>query len=128
MLLVFNADLYLLEFQFVCGLVDTSFATYFTSRSTNYSFECNILIWNCSVARYQEANPAVYTVITFPFLFAVMFGDWGHGICLLLGALVLIARESKLNNQVYNIFLQYYSYTSTLTNDQKNNVSLLFFL
>lgn len=53
-----------------------------------------------SVARYQEANPAVYTVITFPFLFAVMFGDWGHGICLLLGALVLIARESKLSGQV----------------------------
>ncbi|WVZ03437.1 hypothetical protein V8G54_024243, partial [Vigna mungo] len=51
------------------------------------------------VARYQEANPAVYTVITFPFLFAVMFGDWGHGICLLLGALVLIARESKLSTQ-----------------------------
>ena len=55
-----------------------------------------------SVARYQEANPAVYTVITFPFLFAVMFGDWGHGICLLLGALVLIARESKLSKQVYH--------------------------
>lgn len=54
----------------------------------------------CSVARYQEANPSVYTVITFPFLFAVMFGDWGHGICLLLGALVLIARESKLSTQV----------------------------
>lgn len=53
------------------------------------------------VARYQEANPAVYTVITFPFLFAVMFGDWGHGICLLLGALYLIARESKFGSQVY---------------------------
>lgn len=53
-----------------------------------------------SVAKYQEANPAVYTVVTFPFLFAVMFGDWGHGICLLLGALVLIARESKLSSQV----------------------------
>ncbi|GFY99230.1 vacuolar proton ATPase A1 [Actinidia rufa] len=51
------------------------------------------------VARYQEANPAVYTVITFPFLFAVMFGDWGHGICLLLGSLFLIARESKLGSQ-----------------------------
>lgn len=53
-----------------------------------------------SVAKYQEANPAVYTIVTFPFLFAVMFGDWGHGICLLLGALVLIARESKLSSQV----------------------------
>lgn len=54
-----------------------------------------------SVARYEEANPAVYTVITFPFLFAVMFGDWGHGICLLMGALILIARESKLSSQVW---------------------------
>lgn len=53
-----------------------------------------------SVARYEEANPAVYTVITFPFLFAVMFGDWGHGICLLLGAMILIARGSKLSSQV----------------------------
>lgn len=43
----------------------------------------------------------MYTVITFPFLFAVMFGDWGHGICLLLGALYLIARENKFGSQVY---------------------------
>lgn len=61
----------------------------------------NVTLLFGSVARYQEANPAVYTVITFPFLFAVMFGDWGHGICLLLGALVLIARERKLSNQVF---------------------------
>lgn len=53
-----------------------------------------------SVAKYQEVNPAVYTIVTFPFLFAVMFGDWGHGICLLLGALVLISKESKLSSQV----------------------------
>ncbi|XP_030526593.1 V-type proton ATPase subunit a1-like isoform X2 [Rhodamnia argentea] len=58
------------------------------------------------VARYQEANPAVYTVVTFPFLFAVMFGDWGHGICLLLGALVLIARESKLSNKKLGSFME----------------------
>uniref|UniRef100_A0A2P2KTW9 V-type proton ATPase subunit a n=1 Tax=Rhizophora mucronata TaxID=61149 RepID=A0A2P2KTW9_RHIMU len=35
-----------------------------------------------------------------------MFGDWGHGICLLLGALVLIARESKLSNQRLGSFME----------------------
>nr|KYP64917.1 Vacuolar proton translocating ATPase [Cajanus cajan] len=51
------------------------------------------------VAKYQEANPTVYTIITFPFLFSFMFGDWGHDICLLLGALFFIIREKKLSGQ-----------------------------
>ncbi|MED6175101.1 V-type proton ATPase subunit a2, variant 2 [Stylosanthes scabra] len=55
------------------------------------------------VAKYQEANPTVYTIVTFPFLFAVMFGDWGHGICLLLGALYFIIREKKLSSQLDDI-------------------------
>ena len=54
----------------------------------------------CRVAKYQEANPGVYTIVTFPFLFAVMFGDWGHGICLLLATLYFIIREKKLSSQV----------------------------
>ncbi|XP_015058844.1 V-type proton ATPase subunit a1 [Solanum pennellii] len=58
------------------------------------------------VAKYQEVNPAVYTIVTFPFLFAVMFGDWGHGICLLLGALVLISKESKLSSQKLGSFME----------------------
>ncbi|XAR72783.1 hypothetical protein NMG60_11019541 [Bertholletia excelsa] len=51
------------------------------------------------VAKYQEANPGVFTIVTFPFLFAVMFGDWGHGLCLLLATLYFIAREKKLSGQ-----------------------------
>lgn len=58
------------------------------------------LLCDYRVARYQEANPGVYTIVTFPFLFAVMFGDWGHGICLLLATMYFILREKKLSSQV----------------------------
>ncbi|XP_078152213.1 V-type proton ATPase subunit a3-like isoform X2 [Carex rostrata] len=51
------------------------------------------------VAKYQEANPGLFTIVTFPFLFAVMFGDWGHGICLLLCTSILIIREKKYSSQ-----------------------------
>ncbi|XP_020552421.1 V-type proton ATPase subunit a1 isoform X1 [Sesamum indicum] len=78
--------------------------TYFkTNHLTNAYQE---IVDAYGVAKYQEANPAVYTIITFPFLFAVMFGDWGHGICLLLGALFLIAREKKLGSQKLGSFME----------------------
>lgn len=32
-----------------------------------------------NVPTYGEINPAVFSVVTFPFLFAMMYGDYGHG-------------------------------------------------
>ncbi|KAK7341775.1 hypothetical protein VNO80_24714 [Phaseolus coccineus] len=78
--------------------------TYF--RTNSFTGPYQEIVDAYGVARYQEANPAVYTTIIFPFLFAVMFGDWGHGICLLLGALVLIARENKLSTQRLGSFME----------------------
>ncbi|XP_042576414.1 V-type proton ATPase 116 kDa subunit a isoform X5 [Cyprinus carpio] len=48
------------------------------------------------ISNYREINPAPYTIITFPFLFAVMFGDLGHGILMTCAALYLVLRESRL--------------------------------
>jgi len=51
------------------------------------------------VARYREINPAVFTIVTFPFLFGIMFGDVGHGILLLLATLFMIYKEKEWQGQ-----------------------------
>ncbi|KAM0834460.1 hypothetical protein ACQ4PT_063606 [Festuca glaucescens] len=74
--------------------------TYFQTNKFTSSFQGVVDAYG--IAKYQEANPGLFTIVTFPFLFAVMFGDWGHGICLLLSALYLIIREKKLASQKLN--------------------------
>ncbi|GAA5989283.1 hypothetical protein JCM10908_001240 [Rhodotorula pacifica] len=60
------------------------------------------------VGSYQEVNPGLFTVITFPFLFAVMFGDIGHGALMLLSAFALILMEKKFKkgtgNEIFDTF------------------------
>jgi V-type H+-transporting ATPase subunit a len=48
------------------------------------------------VPSYQEINPALFAIITFPFLFAVMFGDIGHGAIIFIAALYMILKEKQL--------------------------------
>lgn len=48
------------------------------------------------IPRYQEANPALFTVVSFPFFFGVMFGDLGHGMVLFLVSSLLVIFEAKI--------------------------------
>ncbi|XP_047373414.1 V-type proton ATPase 116 kDa subunit a 3 isoform X2 [Sciurus carolinensis] len=61
------------------------------------------------VGCYQEVNPAPYTIITFPFLFAVMFGDVGHGLLMFLFALAMVLAENRpavktAQNEIWQTF------------------------
>jgi len=74
--------------------------TYYKTDKFTEAFQ-NI-VDSYGVARYQEVNPAVFATITFPFLFAIMFGDLGHGFILTLFAAYLIWKEKSLQAMKLN--------------------------
>ena len=71
--------------------------TYFQTNKITSVFQ--LIVDAYGVARYREVNPTVFTIVTFPFLFAVMFGDLGHAMLMLLFAAYLIRNEKKLGSE-----------------------------
>ncbi|XP_078034996.1 V-type ATPase subunit a family protein Vha100-1 isoform X3 [Augochlora pura] len=79
------------------------------NRTNKFTKGFQALIDAYGVASYREMNPAPYTIITFPFLFAVMFGDTGHGLLMFLFGGWMILNEKglaakKTENEIANIF------------------------
>ncbi|XP_067825003.1 V-type proton ATPase 116 kDa subunit a 1 isoform X2 [Heptranchias perlo] len=71
--------------------------TYNKTNKFTYGFQNIVDAYG--IGTYREINPAPYTIITFPFLFAVMFGDFGHGILLTAFAVWMVLRESRILSQ-----------------------------
>lgn len=61
------------------GIVPPS---YFKTNDFTLAFQ--EIINTYGVPTYKEVNPAVFAIVTFPFLFGVMFGDMAHGFVLFL--------------------------------------------
>jgi len=66
-------------------------------KTTKFTIGFQGIVDSYGIARYGEVNPGVFTIVTFPFLFAVMFGDVGHGFLLLLVASYFIFAENSLS-------------------------------
>lgn len=95
------------ELEQICGKLGTANAiisdisnlshtapTHFPTNKLTRGFL--VLIETYGVPRYLEYNPALPSIITFPFLFGVMYGDLVHGFIVFAVALSFILRERRL--------------------------------
>lgn len=91
------------------NLIETDEEPPTLNRTNKFTYGFQMLIDSYGVSSYREVNPALYTIITFPFLFAVMFGDLGHGCIIALFGIWMVVDEKRLsakrsNNEIWNIF------------------------
>eukprot|EP01013_Petalomonas_cantuscygni_P000808 TRINITY_DN107_c0_g4_i1.p1 TRINITY_DN107_c0_g4~~TRINITY_DN107_c0_g4_i1.p1 ORF type:complete len:1061 (+),score=256.46 TRINITY_DN107_c0_g4_i1:70-3252(+) len=76
--------------------------TYF--RTNRFTEQFQAIVDSYGTARYKEVNPGVLTIVTFPFLFGVMYGDLGHGVMMMLMALMMVLNEKRIGNGGGEIF------------------------
>ena len=74
--------------------------TYINTNDFTYPFQ--EIVNQYGIPNYHEINPGYFTIITFPFLFGIMFGDMGHGLILLLISIYLfyLANKGRRNNVI----------------------------
>jgi V-type H+-transporting ATPase subunit a len=82
------------------------YPTYF--ELNDFTFPFQEIVNTYGTPRYQEINPSLFNIVTFPFLFGVMFGDIGHGLMLFLFGSYLILNSENINKG-NNVLLKTFS-------------------
>ena len=68
--------------------------TYFNINEFVWPFHEIVVTYG--IPSYKEINPTTFNIVTFPFLFGIMFGDIGHGLILFLFAAYLCLKSDHI--------------------------------
>ena len=76
--------------------------TYISVNDLTYPFQ--EIVNQYGIPNYHEINPGFFTIVTFPFLFGIMFGDMGHGLILFLISIYLfyLANKGRRDSNIIN--------------------------
>ncbi|CAD8048874.1 unnamed protein product [Paramecium sonneborni] len=93
--------------------------TFFQTNQFNKLFQ--LITETYGIPDYKEINPSIFSIITFPFLFGVMFGDIGHGAAILVFGIFLSmnkifsprSEQRKLREQRIQLGLQIQKQTNS---------------
>lgn len=78
--------------------------TYFDLNEFTWAFHEIVVTYGTPL--YREINPTAFNIVTFPFLFGIMFGDIGHGALLfLIGTYFCLKKDIILLNSPNLIML-----------------------
>ncbi|KAG0234586.1 H(+)-transporting V0 sector ATPase subunit a [Actinomortierella wolfii] len=78
-------------------------------KTNKFTAGFQAIVDSYGMAKYREVNPGLFTIISFPFLFAVMFGDVGHAILVTIAGIYLVLNERKLSQVKGEMFEMVFS-------------------
>ncbi|KAG0229756.1 H(+)-transporting V0 sector ATPase subunit a [Actinomortierella wolfii] len=78
-------------------------------KTNKFTAGFQAIVDSYGMAKYREVNPGLFTIISFPFLFAVMFGDVGHAILVTIAGICLVLNERKLSQVKGEMFEMVFS-------------------
>ena len=69
-------------------------------RTNEFTSVFQLIVDTYGIPHYREINPGYFTIVTFPFLFGVMFGDIGHGLVVFILGLILCLNNKDLSKTI----------------------------